>query len=69
VIDQDIATARALYARMATMVAPSKDGATGRRVVPASRPPGRIDVISAMASLEAYVRWWCGEAEHLLGGR
>jgi hypothetical protein len=68
-LERDIAAALDLYARMAAHVRPERNGAGARRVPPSSRPPVRVEVVSAMHDLERFTAWWIGEARELLDGR
>jgi hypothetical protein len=66
---EDLAEARALYVKLAARIAPSQQTGVGRRTPPASRPPLNVDMVSAMAELETFMRWWNATAAELLGDR
>jgi hypothetical protein len=66
-VEQDIAEATALYAKLAAALTREKNGTAGRRVPPGSRPPLRIEIVSHMADLERFLAWFIAEARRTLG--
>jgi hypothetical protein len=68
-IEQELETVAALYLKLAAQLEPERRGTGGRRTPPGSRPPLRVDIVSAMAEVQAYLTWWNHTAAELLGDR